>query len=324
MSKYLFEKNKVLSSFEFRTSTKDSYLCKNFFGMQILDGIKLAREIKQEIKDAVAEAVSQGQRAPHLAAVLVGNDGASQTYVSNKIKDCEQVGFKSSLVKLPNTVSQTELLEVIEKLNKQEDLDGFIVQLPLPSQIDQEEVIEAIDPKKDVDGFHPMNFGKMALDMSTFLPATPFGILEILERYNIPTRGKHTVVIGRSRIVGRPMSILMGRKDFPGNSTVTLTHSNTENLSYYTYSADIVITALGVPGFLKADMIKEGAVIIDVGITRVEDPTSEKGYKLVGDVDFESVKEKASWITPVPGGVGPMTRAMLLKNTLLAYKNNMR
>lgn len=292
--------------------------------MQILDGIKLAREIKQEIKDAVAEAVSQGQRAPHLAAVLVGNDGASQTYVSNKIKDCEQVGFKSSLVKLPNTVSQTELLEVIEKLNKQEDLDGFIVQLPLPSQIDQEEVIEAIDPKKDVDGFHPMNFGKMALDMSTFLPATPFGILEILERYNIPTRGKHTVVIGRSRIVGRPMSILMGRKDFPGNSTVTLTHSNTENLSYYTYSADIVITALGVPGFLKADMIKEGAVIIDVGITRVEDPTSEKGYKLVGDVDFESVKEKASWITPVPGGVGPMTRAMLLKNTLLAYKNNMR
>jgi methylenetetrahydrofolate dehydrogenase (NADP+)/methenyltetrahydrofolate cyclohydrolase len=291
--------------------------------MQILDGIKLAREIKQEIKDAVAEAVSQGQRAPHLAAVLVGNDGASQTYVSNKIKDCEQVGFKSSLVKLPNTVSQTELLEVIEKLNQQEDLDGFIVQLPLPSQIDQEEVIEAIDPKKDVDGFHPMNFGKMALDMSTFLPATPFGILEMLERYNIPTRGKHTVVIGRSRIVGRPMSILMGRKDFPGNSTVTLTHSNTENLAYYTYSADIVITALGVPGFLKAEMIKEGAVVIDVGITRVDDD-SEKGYKLVGDVDFDSVKEKASWITPVPGGVGPMTRAMLLKNTLLAYKNNMR
>jgi methylenetetrahydrofolate dehydrogenase (NADP+)/methenyltetrahydrofolate cyclohydrolase len=291
--------------------------------MQILDGIKLAREIKQEIKDAVSEAVGKGQRAPHLAAVLVGNDGASQTYVSNKIKDCEQVGFKSSLVKLPNTVSQTELLEVIEKLNQQEDLDGFIVQLPLPSQIDQEEVIEAIDPKKDVDGFHPMNFGKMALDMSTFLPATPFGILEMLERYNIPTRGKHTVVIGRSRIVGRPMSILMGRKDFPGNSTVTLTHSNTENLAYYTYSADIVITALGVPGFLKAEMIKEGAVVIDVGITRVDDD-SEKGYKLVGDVDFDSVKEKASWITPVPGGVGPMTRAMLLKNTLLAYKNNMR
>lgn len=291
--------------------------------MQILDGIKLAREIKLEIQEAVKEVVNQGKRPPHLAAVLVGNDGASQTYVKNKIKDCEQVGFKSSLVKLPNTVSQTELIEVIEKLNAQEGLDGFIVQLPLPSQIDQEEIIEAIDPKKDVDGFHPENFGKMALDMSTFLPATPFGILEMLDRYNIPTRGKHTVVIGRSRIVGRPMSILMGRKDFPGNSTVTLTHSNTENLAYYTYSADIVITALGVPGFLKAEMIKEGAVVIDVGITRIDDD-SEKGYKLVGDVDFESVKQKASWITPVPGGVGPMTRAMLLKNTLLAYKNNMR
>lgn len=304
------------------------YLPPNFlplhkkFGMQLLDGIKLAREIKQEIKETVENLVKEGKRPPHLAAVLVGNDGASQTYVSNKIKDCEQVGFKSSLVKLPNTVSQTELIEAIQKLNRQEDLDGFIVQLPLPQQIDQEEIIEAIDPKKDVDGFHPENFGKMALDMSTFLPATPFGILEMLERYEIPTRGKHAVVIGRSRIVGRPMSILMGRKDFPGNSTVTLTHSNTENLSYYTQHADIVITALGVPGFLKADMIKEGAVVIDVGITRVDDATTEKGFKLVGDVDFENVKEKASWITPVPGGVGPMTRAMLLKNTLLAYKNN--
>lgn len=289
--------------------------------MQLLDGVKLAHQIKKEIKDSVDFLTQTGKRPPHLAAVLVGNDGASQTYVSNKIKDCEQVGFKSSLVKLPNTVSQTELIEAIQKLNQQEDLDGFIVQLPLPQQIDQEEIIQAIDPKKDVDGFHPENFGKMALDMSTFLPATPFGILEMLERYDISTRGKHTVVIGRSRIVGRPMSILMGRKDFPGNSTVTLTHSNTENLSYYTKHADIVITALGVPGFLKADMIKEGAVVIDVGITRVDD-NSEKGYKLVGDVDFETVKEKASWITPVPGGVGPMTRAMLLKNTLLAYKNN--
>lgn len=289
--------------------------------MQLLDGVKLAHQIKKEIKDSVDFLTQTGKRPPHLAAVLVGNDGASQTYVSNKIKDCEQVGFKSSLVKLPNTVSQTELIEAIQKLNQQEDLDGFIVQLPLPQQIDQEEIIQAIDPKKDVDGFHPENFGKMALDMSTFLPATPFGILEMLERYDISTRGKHTVVIGRSRIVGRPMSILMGRKDFPGNSTVTLTHSNTENLSYYTKHADIVITALGVPGFLKADMIKEGAVVIDVGITRVDDD-SEKGYKLVGDVDFETVKEKASWITPVPGGVGPMTRAMLLKNTLLAYKNN--
>jgi methylenetetrahydrofolate dehydrogenase (NADP+)/methenyltetrahydrofolate cyclohydrolase len=291
--------------------------------MQLLDGIKLAREIKSEIKDIVAESVNQGKRPPHLAAVLVGNDGASQTYVKNKIKDCEQVGFKSSLVVLPNTVSQTELLEEIEKLNNTKDLDGFIVQLPLPKQIDQELVIEAIDPKKDVDGFHPANFGKMALDMSTFLPATPFGILEMLERYQIPTKGKHTVIIGRSRIVGRPMSILMGRKDFPGNSTVTLTHSHTENLAEYTQHADIVITALGVPGFLKADMIKEGAVVIDVGITRVDDD-SEKGYKLVGDVDFDNIKEKASWLTPVPGGVGPMTRAMLLKNTLLAYKRNLK
>ncbi|MDD3458129.1 MAG: bifunctional 5,10-methylenetetrahydrofolate dehydrogenase/5,10-methenyltetrahydrofolate cyclohydrolase [Weeksellaceae bacterium] len=291
--------------------------------MQILDGVKLAKDIKQEIKQAVEAAVGEGKRKPHLAAVLVGNDGASQTYVSNKIKDCEQVGFESSLVKLPNTVSQTELIEVIHTLNTKKDLDGFIVQLPLPAQIDQEEVIEAINPDRDVDGFHPTNFGKMALDMSTFLPATPFGILEMLERYNIPTRGKHAVIIGRSRIVGRPMSILMGRKDFPGNSTVTLTHSNTENITDFTRSADIIITALGVPGFLKADMIKEGAVVIDVGITRVDDD-SEKGYKLVGDVDFENVSRKASWMTPVPGGVGPMTRAMLLKNTLLAYKKNIK
>lgn len=289
--------------------------------MQILDGVKLAKEIKLEIKEVVEAAVKQGKRPPHLAAVLVGDDGASQTYVSNKIKDCQQVGFKSSLVRLPNTVSQTELIEEIQKLNNEKDLDGFIVQLPLPRQIDQEEVINAIDPKKDVDGFHPENFGKMALDMSSFLPATPFGILEMLERYKIPTKGKHTVIIGRSRIVGRPMSILMGRKDFPGNSTVTLTHSNTENLALYTRHADIIITALGVPGFLKANMVKDGAVVIDVGITRVDD-NSEKGYKLMGDVDFENVKDKVSWITPVPGGVGPMTRAMLLKNTLLAYKNN--
>src|SRR5690554_2097938 len=247
--------------------------------MQLLDGVKLAQEIKQEIRESVEGLVREGKRPPHLAAVLVGNDGASQTYVSNKIKDCEQVGFKSSLVKLPNTVSQTELIEIIHKLNNQEDLDGFIVQLPLPAQISQEEIIAAINPKKDVDGFHLENFGKMALDMSTFLPATPFGILEMLERYQIPTKGKHTVIIGRSHIVGRPMSILMGRKDFPGNSTVTLTHSQTENLSEHTRHADIIITALGVPQFLKADMIKENAVVIDVGITRVDDD-SKKGYKL--------------------------------------------
>ena len=222
-------------------------------------------------------------------------------------------------MKFPNTASEAELLETIEELNQNPEIDGFIVQLPLPKQMDQEKVIMAINPTKDVDGFHPENFGKMALEMDTFLPATPFGILQLLERYNIDTKGKHCVVIGRSRIVGRPMSILMGRKDFPGNSTVTLTHSYTPHIEEFTKKADIVITALGDPFFLKANMIKEGAIIIDVGITRVDDD-SEKGYKLVGDVDFNDCAQKASYITPVPGGVGPMTRAMLMKNTLLAYK----
>lgn len=287
--------------------------------MQILDGIKLAKEIKQEIKELVQNYKDQGVRVPHLGAILVGENGASQTYVDNKIKDCHFVGFESSELRLPTTISQDELIAEIVKWNNDDTLDGFIVQLPLPKHIDQEAVINAIDPNKDVDGFHPTNFGKMALEMDTFLPATPYGIMEMLERYNIPTAGKHTVVIGRSRIVGRPMSILMSKNGNPGNSTVTLTHSKTENLEDYTKSADIVITALGVPGFLKAEMIKEGAVIIDVGITRVDDATSLRGFKLAGDVDFDNVKEKAAWITPVPGGVGPMTRAMLLKNTLLAY-----
>lgn len=287
--------------------------------MQILDGIKLAKEIKQEIKELVQNYKDQGVRVPHLGAILVGENGASQTYVDNKIKDCHFVGFESSELRLPTTISQDELIAEIVKWNNDDTLDGFIVQLPLPKHIDQEAVINAIDPNKDVDGFHPTNFGKMALEMDTFLPATPYGIMEMLERYNIPTAGKHTVVIGRSRIVGRPMSILMSKNGNPGNSTVTLTHSKTENLEHYTKSADIVITALGVPGFLKAEMIKEGAVIIDVGITRVDDATSPRGFKLAGDVDFDNVKEKAAWITPVPGGVGPMTRAMLLKNTLLAY-----
>ena len=290
--------------------------------MQILDGIKLSKEIKNEIKSKVESYKEQGKRVPHLGAILVGNNGASRTYVDNKIKDCNFVGFESSELILPDTVSQDELIAEIEKWNNDSNLDGFIVQLPLPKHIDQEAVINAIDPNKDVDGFHPMNFGKMALEMETFLPATPYGIMEMLERYNIPTAGKHTVVIGRSRIVGRPMSILLSKSGNPGNSTVTITHSKTENLEEYTKTADIVVTALGVPEFLKAEMIKEGAVIIDVGITRVDDPTSPKGFKLAGDVDFENVKEKASWITPVPGGVGPMTRAMLLKNTLLAYNRN--
>ena len=288
---------------------------------QILDGLKVSKEIKQEIRADVEKIVANKRRPPHLVAILVGSNGASIAYVNNKIKDCKEVGFKSSLVKFPSTVSESELLEKIDELNKSKDVDGFIVQLPLPKQIDQEKIIMAIDPRKDVDGFHPENFGKMALEMDTFLPATPYGILTLLERYGIETKGKHCVIIGRSRIVGKPMSILMGRKDFPGNSTVTLTHSYTPHIEKFTQNADIVITALGDPNFLKAAMIKEGTVIIDVGITRVDD-NSEKGYHLAGDVDFESCKTKASWITPVPGGVGPMTRAMLMKNTILAYKTS--
>ncbi len=287
----------------------------------ILDGLKVSKEIKNEIRIEVDKIVAAHRRPPHLVAILVGNNGASQSYVKNKITDCKEVGFKSSLFTFSSTVSEAELLEKIDELNKSKDVDGFIVQLPLPKQIDQEKIIMAIDPRKDVDGFHPENFGKMALEMDTFLPATPFGILTLLERYNIDTKGKHCVIIGRSRIVGKPMSILMGRKDFPGNSTVTLTHSYTPHIEEFTKNADIVITALGDPNFLKGDMIKKGAVVIDVGITRVED-TSEKGYKLIGDVDFASCKEVASAITPVPGGVGPMTRAMLMKNTLLAYKTS--
>lgn len=288
---------------------------------QILNGLKISNEIKQEIKASVDKILASGQRAPHLAAVLVGNNGASKAYVNSKVKDCAEVGFGSTLIKFPSTASEAELLEKIEELNQDPEIDGFIVQLPLPEQMDQEKVIMAIDPRKDVDGFHPENFGRMALEMTTFLPATPFGILTLLERYNIETKGKHCVIIGRSRIVGRPMSILMGRKDFPGNSTVTLTHSYTPYVEEFTRNADIVITALGDPHFLKADMIKPGAVVVDVGITRVDDD-SAKGYHLAGDVDFESCEPKASWITPVPGGVGPMTRAMLMKNTLLAYKRS--
>ena len=289
--------------------------------MELLDGKKIAEDIKNEIAAEVLKMKANGEKVPHLAAIIVGNDGASLTYVGSKVKSCERVGFESTLIKMPSTTSETELLKKIKELNEDDNIDGFIVQLPLPKQIDTQHVIMSIDPSKDVDGFHPENFGKMALDMSTFIPATPFGILELLERYGVETQGKHTVVIGRSHIVGRPMSILMGRKHFPGNSTVTLTHSYTPHIERFTHHADIVITALGDPNFLKADMIKKGAVIIDVGITRITND-SEKGYELVGDVDFESCKTKASWITPVPGGVGPMTRAMLMKNTLLAYKTS--
>jgi methylenetetrahydrofolate dehydrogenase (NADP+)/methenyltetrahydrofolate cyclohydrolase len=286
--------------------------------MQLLDGKKTAEDIKNEIAAEVQKMKERGEKVPHLAAVIVGNDGASLTYVGSKVKACERVGFESTLIKLPSTISELELLRKIEELNQDDAIDGFIVQLPLPKQIDDQKVLMAIDPSKDVDGFHPENFGKMALDMSTFIPATPFGILELLERYNVDTAGKHTVVIGRSHIVGRPMSILMGRKGFPGNSTVTLTHSHTKNINQITTQADIIITALGVPNYLKAEMVKDDVVIIDVGITRVADETTEKGYRITGDVDFENVSKKASFITPVPGGVGPMTIAMLLKNTLLA------
>jgi len=286
--------------------------------MQLLDGKKIAKEIEQEITEEVQKIIQQGEKVPHLAAIIVGNDGASQTYVASKVKACQRVGFESTLVKFPNTISEIELLRKIEELNKDVNIDGFIVQLPLPNQIDARKIIMAIDPKKDVDGFHPENFGKMALDMTTFIPATPFGILELLERYDVETRSKHTVVIGRSHIVGRPMSILMGRKGFPGNSTVTLTHTHTKNITQITSQADIIITALGIPNYLKAEMVKDDAVVIDVGITRVPDQDSPKGYAIVGDVDFENVSKKVSYITPVPGGVGPMTIAMLMKNTLLA------
>lgn len=286
--------------------------------MTILDGKKTSQDIKNEIKTEVDKMKASGEKVPHLAAVLVGNDGASLTYVGSKVRSCEQVGFESTLIKMPSTTSEIELLDKIKALNEDDDIDGYIVQLPLPKQINTQKVLMQVDPDKDVDGFHPMNFGKMALDMTTFIPATPFGILELIERYGVETKGKHTVVIGRSHIVGRPMSILMGRKGFPGNSTVTLTHSHTKNITQITSRADIIISALGIPNFLKAEMVKDDAVVIDVGITRVPDDTRKKGYRITGDVDFENVSKKTSFITPVPGGVGPMTIAMLLKNTLLA------
>ena len=287
-----------------------------------MDGKKVSNQIKEEIKAEVAKMRERGEKVPHLAAIIVGSDGASLTYVGSKVRSCERVGFESTLIQMPSTTSEQELLKKIRELNLDDDIDGFIVQLPLPEQIDTQKVIMAVDPDKDVDGFHPTNFGKMALDMSTFIPATPFGILELLERYKVDTKGKHTVVIGRSHIVGRPMSILMGRKGWPGNSTVTLTHSHTKNITQIISQADIVISALGVPNFLKAEMVKDEAVVIDVGITRVPDETKEKGYYITGDVDFENVSKKASFITPVPGGVGPMTIAMLLKNTLLARERH--
>ena len=288
--------------------------------MTILDGKKTSEDLKQEIAEEVKQLKAKGNRVPHLAAVLVGNDGASLTYVGSKVKACEQVGFESTLVKLPANISEEALLREIEKLNANPEIDGYIVQLPLPKHIDEQKILLAIDPTKDVDGFHPANFGRMALDTEAFIPATPFGIMELLKRYEVPTKGKHVVVVGRSHIVGRPISILLSQKGAEGNATVTLTHSHTPNLAELTRQADIVVMALGIPEFLKGDMVKEGVTVIDVGITRLKDDSTHKGYRIVGDVAFDEVKEKASYITPVPGGVGPMTIAMLLKNTLLAYK----
>lgn len=289
--------------------------------MTILDGKKTSADIKVEIAEKVKELKAQGKKTPHLAAVIVGNDGASKTYVGAKVKACELVGFESTLVELPDTTTEQELLATIDKLNNNDAVDGYIVQLPLPKHIDEHKVLLAVDATKDVDGFHPTNVGRMALELPTFLPATPYGVMELLERYKVPTSGKNVVVIGRSHIVGRPMSILMSQKRAAGDATVTVAHSRTENLKELTLNADIIVVALGVAEFLTGDMVKEGVTIIDVGITRIDDATKKRGFRLAGDVHFESVAPKASFITPVPGGVGPMTIAMLLKNTLLAGEN---
>ena len=290
--------------------------------MVLLDGKFISEKIKEEIKIEVQNIKNTGGRTPHLAAVLVGNDGASLTYVGSKVRSCEKVGFESTLIHLDENISEDNLISEINKLNDNDQIDGYIVQLPLPKHINEEKILMMVNPKKDVDGFHPFNFGKMAQNMDSFIPATPQGIVELIDRYDIDTEGKNTVVIGRSNIVGRPISILMSSKSKPGNSTVTLVHSRTPDIQSFTKKADIIIVALGIPNFLKSDMIKQGSVVIDVGITRVEDKTKKKGYRIVGDVDFESVKTKVSYITPVPGGVGPMTIAMLLKNTLKARINN--
>jgi len=288
--------------------------------MIVLDGKKTAQDLKEEIKETVAVIKKSGKRAPHLAAVLVGNDGASLTYVGSKVRSCDYVGFDSTLIRLEESTTEEALLKQIDELNQNQDLDGYIVQLPLPKHMDEEKILLAIDPTKDVDGFHPSNFGRMALEMDAFIPATPFGIMELLERYKIETAGKHCVVVGRSHIVGRPISILLSQKGPSGNATVTLAHSRTQHLSELTKTADIIVMALGIPEFLTASMVKEGTTIIDVGITRVADATHPKGYVIKGDVAYAEVAQKAAAITPVPGGVGPMTIAMLLKNTLLAYQ----
>ena len=290
--------------------------------MQLLDGKLASQAIKDDLKIKVEELKKLGNKVPHLAAVLVGNSGASETYVASKVKNCEEIGFKSTLLRLAETITEEELLEVIRKLNYDNDVDGILVQLPLPKTISEEKVINLIDPAKDVDGFHPVSVGKMVLGSDTFISATPYGILLLLQHYKIETKGKYAVVIGRSNIVGRPISILLSRNDDTGNCTVTLCHSQTKDLKEICLQADIIIAALGKSQFLKADMVKEGSVIIDVGITRINDASKKSGYTLKGDVDFENVAAKCSYITPVPGGVGPMTIAALLMNTYKANRQN--
>ena len=286
--------------------------------MQIIDGIRISSEIKQELAIQVIERKAQGKKIPHLAAILVGNDGASMSYVNAKVKACEEIGFESTLIRYDSSVSEEILLAKVLALNLDKSIDGFIVQLPLPPQIDEMKITQAIDPLKDVDGFHPQNLGNMVVSLPGFLPATPMGILELIKRMKIETEGKNCVIIGRSNIVGMPLSIMLGRNSYPGNCTVTLAHSRTKNLSEVCLKADIIIAAIGQPNFIKADMVKKGAVVIDVGTTRVEDSTRKRGWRLVGDVDYENVAPHCSYISPVPGGVGPMTIASLMMNTLKA------
>lgn len=290
--------------------------------MQLIDGKKTAQSIKGEIAQSVQEIKNKKGKIPHLAAIIVGEDPASKIYMSHKVKACAQVGFNSTLIELPEDLTEEQLLHEVDLLNKDKDIDGFIVQLPLPNHIDEQKVIMAVSPDKDVDGFHPVNMGKMTLDLPGLLPATPYGIMELLKRYKIETTGKHIVVVGRSHIVGRPISILLSQKRETGNATVTLTHSHTTNLKEITLQADILVAAIGKAHFIKADMVKDGVVIIDVGTNSIPDKSRKSGQRLVGDVDFEAVSKKASYITPVPGGVGPMTIAMLLKNTLIVAQKN--
>lgn len=303
--------NKIKGNKWFGMHRAASYLC----AMQNLDGKKAAQAIKDELKIEVAQIAIEGKKTPHLAAILVGNNGPSETYVASKVKSCEEVGFKSTLIRFDEDIYKSKLLDEIEKLNNDPDVDGILVQLPLPKHISNEEVINAIHPSKDVDGFHPINAGRLIQGLPAFVPATPYGIMLLLEHYKIDTDGKHAVVIGRSNIVGRPASILLSNNSNPGNCTVTVCHSHTKNLKELCLQADIIVAALGKPETVTADMVKEGAVVIDVGITRVPDATKKSGFKLKGDVQYETVAPKCSWITPVPGGVGPMTIAALLKNT---------